>query len=125
LHLLSPPITHPFFYLIPSYSPRHENIPSSTTFSLRSSLLQICDYNYLSTFTVHFSSTDMGATQAKKAEAKVNDVTGPNGKIDKDRIQAEARKAQHLREGGKPPGENLKGKKEDLSFLDAAITKKK
>ena len=59
----------------------------------------------------------------KKAEGAKKTEGG--GKIDKDRIQAEARAAQHLREGGKPPGANVKGKKEDLSFLDAAIIKKK
>ena len=87
------------------------------------------------------SGRDLMTAQQKKdadianigAKAKVKSdaaaaaaAAAPAGKIDKDKIRADAAYQKHLAEGGAPKGAAKKGKKdEDLSFLDAMVTKKK
>jgi hypothetical protein len=43
------------------------------------------------------------------------------GKLDLDKVRAQAREARNVAEGGVPKAEKKKKKKEDLSFLDASL----
>ena len=66
---------------------------------------------------------NVGQKAAAKAAAAAASGDAPVSKIDKDKIRAEAAAQRAIAEGGVKKAD--KGKKTDLSFLDAAIAPKK